>query len=212
MGTRLRNARKTNKGIGGKGTGKLTEKVIAELTKYYGLAIRRNPNSVEEMRKGIWATYFHKSSTNERRQRQNCPPGKDSWCKWRQAEAAGTVENYTHEKPPLNDKVLEILKPIYEDLSSDQLLERCIRAETQNNSESLNAIIWTFAPKDIHSGAKIVEIATFLAIIFNEGFLPILKVMSVRGATAGQQAEAYVNSRNEVRITCSERRSSEFSK
>ncbi|EFN68499.1 hypothetical protein EAG_02630, partial [Camponotus floridanus] len=35
----------------------------------------------------------------------------------------------------------------------------------------------TFAPKHFHSGAKI-EVATFLVIIiFNEGFIPILKVV-----------------------------------
>ncbi|EFN60795.1 hypothetical protein EAG_06401, partial [Camponotus floridanus] len=36
----------------------------------------------------------------------------------------------------------------------------------------------TFAPKHFHSGTKIVEIATFLAIIiFNERFITILKVI-----------------------------------
>nr|XP_012232820.1 PREDICTED: uncharacterized protein LOC105678232 [Linepithema humile] len=39
METRLRNAKKDNKGIGGKSAGKLTDKMIGELTKYYGLAI-----------------------------------------------------------------------------------------------------------------------------------------------------------------------------
>lgn len=40
MGTRFRNAKKNNKGIGGKGAGKLTDKLINELTKFYGLGIR----------------------------------------------------------------------------------------------------------------------------------------------------------------------------
>lgn len=60
MGTRLRSAKKSNKGIGGKGPEKLTDKLICDLTKYYGLAIRRHPDSVEEMEKEIWATFFHK--------------------------------------------------------------------------------------------------------------------------------------------------------
>jgi len=50
MVTRLRNAKKANKGIGGKGKGKLTDKIIGDLTKYYGLAIKRNPNSLEDMK------------------------------------------------------------------------------------------------------------------------------------------------------------------
>jgi len=49
-----------------------------------------------------------------------------------------------------------------------------------NNNESLNSLIWIFAPKHLHSGAKIVRTTTFLTInIFNKGFLPILKIMSV---------------------------------
>ena len=51
MGTRLRSAKKNNKGIGDKGRGKLTDKLICDLSKYYGLAIRRHPDSVEEMEK-----------------------------------------------------------------------------------------------------------------------------------------------------------------
>ena len=63
MGTRLRNAKKANKNIGGRDAGKLTDKVIGKLTKYYGLAIRRNSNSVNDMKKEVWATFYHKSST-----------------------------------------------------------------------------------------------------------------------------------------------------
>jgi len=55
---------------------------------------------------------------------------------------------------------------------------------------NFNLLIWTFAPKHIYSRPKIVEIAAFLAvIIFNEDFLPLLKIMSVMGATIGQKAE-----------------------
>lgn len=210
MGSRLRNLKKSNKGIGGKGAGKLTDKVIGELTTYYGLAIRRHPHSISEMKKAIWATYHHKSSTDENPQHIYCPPGSDSWCKWRRAEANGTLNSYTHEQAPLNDKILQLLKPIYEILSDDQLLERCLGAETQNNNESLNSLIWTFAPKHLHSGRKIIEIATFIAVsIFNQGFLPILKILSVMGVTIGQQAHMYANSRDEARIDRSERRSTD---
>ncbi|KYM99392.1 hypothetical protein ALC62_09895 [Cyphomyrmex costatus] len=63
MGTRLRNAKKNNN-IGGKGAEKLTDKIINDLNTYYGLVIRRNPKSVEEMKNAIWATFDHKRSTN----------------------------------------------------------------------------------------------------------------------------------------------------
>lgn len=54
MGTRLCNLKKNTKGLGSKE--KLTGKLIDELLVYYGLAIRRNKDSIEEMRKEIWAT------------------------------------------------------------------------------------------------------------------------------------------------------------
>ncbi|EFN77635.1 hypothetical protein EAI_00059, partial [Harpegnathos saltator] len=64
------------------GKGKLTGKLIDDLSKYYGLAIRRNPNSIEGMKNDIWATLFHKLSTDEKPQHEKCPPGEDSWCTW----------------------------------------------------------------------------------------------------------------------------------
>ncbi|XP_025263572.1 uncharacterized protein LOC112637650 [Camponotus floridanus] len=77
MGTRLRNLKKNTKGLGGKG--KLTSKLIDELSIYYGLAIRRNHDSVEKMRNEIYATLFHKLSTDEKPQHEKCPSGENSW-------------------------------------------------------------------------------------------------------------------------------------
>ncbi|XP_044588451.1 uncharacterized protein LOC123267711 isoform X2 [Cotesia glomerata] len=105
MGSRLRKAKKENSGIGGKGAGKLTDKVITQLSAYYGLAIRRHPESVEDMKREIWATYLHKISTDKKPQHMNCPPGPDSWCKWQKAAAEGTEDDFHHENPPLTDKV-----------------------------------------------------------------------------------------------------------
>lgn len=53
--------KKKTKGFGGKG--KLTGKLIDELTIFYGLAIRRNVDSVDNMQKEIWAILKHKIST-----------------------------------------------------------------------------------------------------------------------------------------------------
>lgn len=146
METRLRNAKKKNKDIDGQGSGKLTDKVIKELTTHYGLAIRRNADSVPEMRKAIWATFDHKRSTDSDPHHEGCPEGPESWCTWRRAEAAGTLDSFAHD-PPLSDAVLGVIRPIYEDLTSNDLLERCLGALTQNNNEILNSTIWMFAPK-----------------------------------------------------------------
>ena len=139
MGTRLRNAKKANKGIGGKGKGKLTDRSIGELTKFYGLAIRRNADSVENMKEAIWATLFHCSSSDNSPKHHKSPPGDQSWCKWRQVEASGTLNSFKHKREPFDPMVLKVIKPIYQDLSSDKLLERCLGAHTQNSNESLNS-------------------------------------------------------------------------
>lgn len=81
MGSRLRKIKKVNKNIDGRGAGKLTDKLINDLSAYYGLAIRRNPNSVENMINDVWATFEHKISTNKP-MHDRCPKGPNSWCKW----------------------------------------------------------------------------------------------------------------------------------
>ncbi|XP_039304885.1 uncharacterized protein LOC120359029 [Solenopsis invicta] len=207
MGSRLRNVKKKNKKIGGHGPGKLTDKLINELTIYYGLAIRRNPHDVEKMRNDVWATFYHKMSTNETPQHERCPSGPNSWCKWRQAEAAGTLQSYNHP-PPLDSKVQELIQPIYEDLSSQDLLNRCCGGFTQNNNECFNKTIWQFAPKHVFCASNIITIAAYLATcIFNEGFQPILKIMSIMGITIGPNAHNFACTRDQQRITDAERRS-----
>lgn len=213
MGTRLRNAKKKHKGIGGKGSGKLTDKVINELATYYGSAIRRNAGSVPEMQKAIWATFDHKRSTDSDPHHEGCPEGSESWCTWRRAETAGTLHSFKHDKPPLSDSVLEVIRPIYEDLTSNDLLERCVGAFTQNNNESLNSTIWMFAPKHLHCGKNTIDIANYLAVvIFNEGFKQILKIMDEMGMEIGPNAKQYAECRDNERIQRSNRRASIASK
>ncbi|GFT41990.1 uncharacterized protein TNCV_1668231 [Trichonephila clavipes] len=66
MGTRLRRLKAQLKGqilSDGKclsGKNRLTEHEIDNLQSYYGLAIRRNHSSVQNMRQAIWAIFLHK--------------------------------------------------------------------------------------------------------------------------------------------------------
>lgn len=87
MGTRCRNVKKQKKGLGGKSknTMKLTDKLINKLQKYYGLAITRHQDHVDEMYKAIWATFYHLSSSDKNPNHGNCPEGAESWCAYRRA-------------------------------------------------------------------------------------------------------------------------------
>jgi len=139
MGTQLRNVKKNSSIVDTKtdkkkraslgGKGKLTAKQIDKLTVYYGLAIRRNCDSVDEMYKAIWATYWHCSSTDSNPRHENCPPGEESWCAWQRASARGDA--FKHDYDALPDDVLDAIKPIYEALSSPALLQRCLGGFTK---------------------------------------------------------------------------------
>ncbi|GFT56013.1 uncharacterized protein TNCV_3116991 [Trichonephila clavipes] len=59
------------------GTGRLTLKEVDSIQHYYGLAIRKNLSSVEDVKRAIWAIYFHKLSTEDNPQHALCPLEKD---------------------------------------------------------------------------------------------------------------------------------------
>lgn len=203
MGTRLRNLKKKTKGLGGRG--KLTGKLIDELSIYYGLAIRRNSDSVENMRSSIWATLDHKLSTDDKPQHDKCPIGEDSWCSWQRAKATNTLAEYEH-KPALAIEVYEAIKPIYEELTSEDLLTRCIGGYTQNNNESFNSTVWALAPKSISSGKTIVDVATDIAVcVFNDGFVSILHIIKAMNLEIGPNSYEMCLEIDKQRIKLAER-------
>lgn len=187
MGTRLRKLKQAGvkcsdgKSVGGKG--RLTDSVIDKLTVYYGNAIREHKNSLCDMRKAVWAIYFHTRSTDSEPLHTFCPPGSDSWCTYQKAVSNGSVEQYKHKKT-LPTSVMDVIKPIFNDLSQPKLLQRCLGGKTQNNNECLNSLIWKHCPKTQNAGKRIVEIATNEAVVlFNNGNKGRIKVMKEFGLT-----------------------------
>ncbi|XP_018358960.1 PREDICTED: uncharacterized protein LOC108758473 [Trachymyrmex cornetzi] len=180
---RLCNLKKSSKNLGEKG--KLNAKLIDELTIYYGLAIRRNPTSLDDMKNEIWATLFHKLSTDENPQHEKC---SKSWCNWKKAQEADTLDTFRH-KSPLSEEVYEAIKPIYEDLSRDELLNRCLGGYTQNSNESFNATVWNLAPKSYSSGKTVLNVAADIATcVFNDGMTSIIHIMQLLEMEIGVQA------------------------
>ncbi|KYN18206.1 hypothetical protein ALC57_09489, partial [Trachymyrmex cornetzi] len=210
MGTHLRNLKKRTKGLGGKG--KLTGKLIDELSIYFRLAIRRNCQSVEKMKIAIWATLFHKLSTDDNPQHDDCPTGEDSWCSWQKAKSLGTLDTYTH-KPPMSDEIFNAIKPIYEQLTTDDLLTRCIGGYTQNSNENFNSTVWSMAPKTMNSGKKIVDIATNIALcIFNDGLMSILYIFETMKMKIGLNSYQLCTEVDEKRVQKAERSLSDGAK
>ncbi|GFS68399.1 uncharacterized protein TNCV_3000761 [Trichonephila clavipes] len=100
MGTRLRKLKQMSsklsdgKSIGGKG--RLTDRMIDLITTYYGNAIRQNKTCLSDMRKAVWAVYFHIRSSDEEPLHSFCPVGPNSWCKYQNQVVEGSVETFRH--------------------------------------------------------------------------------------------------------------------
>ncbi|KYM98820.1 hypothetical protein ALC62_10450 [Cyphomyrmex costatus] len=182
--------------------------VFKKITRYYGLAISRNTDLVQGMKKAIQAILDHLTSTDETPKHGNCPAGADSWCKWRKAKAAVCAASFKHP-PPLYPNVEKHLQPIFDDLSNDNLLEKCLGGYTQNANENFNSTVWRLSPTHIHNEAKIVCIAAYIAAsIFNEGYNAVLMMMNKLGI----QAHNFAVMKDEKQINRQNRRSYSSSK
>ena len=186
LGTRLRNLVKEYKGtltpLSGKG--KLTKKNINSMQNYYGMAIRSNKNAIYSMKKSILAILWHCTEFDDDKYRhQFCPTGSASWCKYKKLET-----NVTY-RPNINFAmwIHLILRPVFLELSSDELLKKCLHGQTQNSNEALNHIIWNKCPKNIYVSRTILELGVYSAILeFNEGSFGVDLVFKQYGILCSQ--------------------------
>lgn len=192
MGTRLRKLKLLNrgkklsdgKGISGKN--RLTDKLIDKFTTYYGNAIRGNSNSVQDMRKAIWAIYCHYRSRDEEPMHYFCPTDASSWCDYQKDVLAGRVSLYKH-KNTVPISVMEKIKPVFTELSAPKLLKKCLGGKTQNSNESFNSTVWKYCPKTSGSSKIVADIATNEAVVmFNEGMAGRLNILKQLGCEIGQ--------------------------
>ena len=167
VGTRLRSLKKREKGLGGRG--KLTDATIDRLQNYYGIAIRQNKNDLAGMKKAVCATLFHVASSETNNFHfPHCPEGPDSWCRFNKDKEDGTK---TYKPGPgLPVSIVCKLKPMYKELSSDKLLEKCLHGLTQNHNESFNKTIWDRLPKTNMVSITQLEFGVYDAVaVFNIG-------------------------------------------
>jgi len=106
-------------------------------------------------------------------------------------------------------QVFKAVQKIYEDLTKEDLLSRCLGGFTQNANESLNAVVWTIAPKTISSGKSVVDIAANVAVIlYNDGFRGLLDVLSILQLTISSELYNFALETDERRIKAANRSSS----
>lgn len=110
--------------------------------------------------------------------------------------------------PLLNEDMKQHLLPIYQDLSRDDLLERCLGGHTQNANERFNSTIWRISPKHLNCGQKIIEISAYFAAgVFNDGFSSILRIMNSLDIIVGTTCRVFAEAADEPGIVREDRRS-----
>ena len=153
-----------------KGAGRLTISAIKRIQGHYGGAIRNNSGNITAMKKAIMGIWKHRFGEHE-----DC----GNWC-----PRDKDLDKANKNKLP-NFVMMEI-KPIFEDLASDTLLEKCLHGGTQNANESFHQLIWKRCPKTTFVGKKRLEIAVYDAtIVYNEGELGRRDIFSFLGLETG---------------------------
>lgn len=216
MGSRLRKLKNENKHvklIDGKGLGgknRLSNAVIDQIQTYYGLAIRRNSDSLQNMVKDIWALYYHKVSTDDDPHHGLCPKGETSWCGYQKAIFGNKTYSHKNSVPVC---IMEFIKPIFRSLSDKELLKKCLHGKTQNPNESVNAVIWSRLPKTGFVGLKTLHLGVYDAVSsFNNGNVTKCMVLHKLGMDIGKHTIMSMKKLDELRIQASKRSSSEIKK
>jgi hypothetical protein len=104
------------------------------------------------MKEAIIATLDHYCLIDETPQHDNYSAGVDIWCEWRKTKSMNQLKSFEHPDRLINEEVEKYIRPIYEDLSNDNLSTRCLGGYTQNSNESFNSTIWIITPKHLNSG------------------------------------------------------------
>jgi hypothetical protein len=198
VGTRLRTLKKIEKGLGGRG--RLTDATIDRLQNFVGVAIRQNVGKLKEMRAGVLASLFHvASSKNNNLHFPHCPTGADSWCKYN----ADKINKTTTYKPGpgLPMDVIMKVRPIFEDLSKDSELQKCLHGKTQNANESFNGMIWDRIPKQTFVSLTQLEIGVYDAVAnFNIGAKASIDILKQLDMEPGFHMIAGCKASNDERL------------
>ena len=125
---------------------------------------------------------------------------------------AKETSDYEHTHP-LPSAVANAIYPVFEALSEEDLLQRCLHGGTQNRNEATNALIWQRATKETHSGLPTVELAAYLAVShYNDGAISIMCVLKELGITPGLHFKQACKKQDYTRQRHARRKSSEKSK
>ena len=158
---------KTVKGTSGKV--KLSNAAIRKIQGHHGAAIRHNVNNMDKMKKDIWAIWEHRTKKHD-----NC----GSWCPSKKNPPCNPNQNAL---PPY---ITDAIKPVFQTLTDDTLLEKCAHGGTQNTNESFHNIIWQHCPRTSFVGrSRLCLAVSDSAIVFNDGDRPTTYLRRTRDSS-----------------------------
>ena len=137
--TALGKLKKENPGLGGKG--KLTDAMVDRLHNYYGIDILSNVEDINGIKKAIHASFFHCASTERYDHHTHCPTEPSSWCGFQRGR-----HNFKHG-PILPNDLIGKVKPVFQRLSEESMLEKFLHRKAQNQNEAINEMVWECIPK-----------------------------------------------------------------
>ena len=162
------------------------------------------------MKTAIWASYYHNTSTNEAPHHDLCPPGTHSWCFAQRAIAAGkAVPDHSQNMTTyLNPVVAANIYSVYQKVTADDLLKRCLQGKTQKANECLHSTVCNKCPKHVYASRRRVEISCALAVgQFNRGasatrefFFSLGAKLSARSLVLGAKRDLKRTSNAEIAI------------
>jgi hypothetical protein len=141
------------------------------------------------MREDIWAIWRHR-----RRDHRYC----GDWC----PSKTGVGDA---DKNALPDCVTDAIKPVFENLTQDSLLQKCLHGGSQNINESFHNMIWQRCPKTIFVGRKRLEIAVDDAtIVYNDGECGRFPIFMKLGMAVGKWTTQCFQDIDKARVTAAQ--------
>ena len=119
-----------------------TEKFINNRQNCYGIARRSSCHgNVYSLKKAIAAVLYHCSEASSfEAQHQFCPAAVDSRCNYH------TDKEMYKSKPGLPAAIREFIRPLFLELTDENLFSKCLHGKTRNSHESINGVIWKRCP------------------------------------------------------------------
>ncbi|KAK3883818.1 hypothetical protein Pcinc_011881 [Petrolisthes cinctipes] len=123
------------------------------------------------------SSFYHCSATDKNASFHHrlCPKEKDSWCFYNRALANGDTPKSHSEMNvhfELDDEGLNLVKQVYDRLTTDDMMMKCMRGKTPNTNESLHSRIWKYCSNHKNATKPILDfvVATATAA-YNTGYV-----------------------------------------